>query len=77
LYKGEIATGETTVDLLMRLIHNSLVQKYNYQWIHSTTGEISYIRFQIALKENKSLFREFTVRPHINQAKISSEQTEW
>lgn len=42
---------------------NSLIQKYNYQWIHSTTGEIPYIRFQRALKENKSLFREFAVRP--------------
>jgi len=44
-------------------ILNSLIQKFNYQWIHSTTGEIPYMRFQRALKENKSLFREFTVRP--------------
>ena len=44
-------------------ILNSLIQKYNYQWIHSTTGEIPYRRFQRALKENRSLFREFTVRP--------------
>ena len=46
-----------------QLVLNSLIQKYNYQWIHSTTGEIPYIRFQRALKENKSLFREFAVRP--------------
>jgi len=44
-------------------ILNSLIQKYNYQWIHSTTREIPYRRFQRALKENKSLFREFSVRP--------------
>ena len=46
-----------------QLVLNGLIQKYNYQWIHSTTGEIPYIRFQRALKENKSLFREFAVRP--------------
>ena len=46
-----------------QLVLNSLIQKYNYKWIHSTTGEIPYIRFQRALKENKSLFREFIVRP--------------
>ena len=46
-----------------QLILNSLIQKYNHQWIHSTTGEIPYIRFQRAYAENKSLFREFAVRP--------------
>jgi len=46
-----------------QLVLNSLIQKYNHQWVHSTTGEIPYIRFQRALKENKSLFREFAVRP--------------
>jgi len=46
-----------------QLVLNSLIQKYNYQWIHSTTGEIPYIRFQRALKEKKSLFREFRIRP--------------
>ena len=46
-----------------QLILNSLIQKYNYQWIHSTTGEIPYIRFQRAIKENRSLFRKFALRP--------------
>ncbi len=46
-----------------QLVLNSLIQKYNHQWMHSTTGEIPYIRFQRALKENKSSFREFAVRP--------------
>jgi len=49
----------------------SLIQKYNYQWIHSTTGEIPYIRFQRALKENKSLFREFAVRPPYKSIKVA------
>ena len=47
-----------------QLVLNSLIQKYNHQWIHSTTEEIPYImRFQRAYAENKSLFREFAVRP--------------
>jgi len=46
-----------------QLVLNSLIQKYNHQWIHSTTGEVPYIRFQRALKEKRSLFREFAVRP--------------
>jgi len=46
-----------------QLVLNSLIQEYNHQWIHSTTGEIPYIRFQRAYVENKSLFREFAVRP--------------
>ena len=52
-----------------QLILNSLIQKYNYQWIHSTTGEIPYIRFQRAYAENKSLFREFAVRPPYKSTK--------
>ena len=46
-----------------QLVLNSLIQEYNHQWIHSTVGEIPYIRFQRAYAENKSLFREFAVRP--------------
>jgi len=46
-----------------QLVLNNLIQKYNHQWIHSTTREIPYIRFQRAYTENKSLFREFSVRP--------------
>ena len=52
-----------------QLILNNLIQKYNYQWIHSTTGEIPYIRFQRAIKEKRSLFREFTIRPPFKSTK--------
>jgi hypothetical protein len=38
------------------------VQQYNYHRVHSTTGEVPYCRFQRALKEQKSLFREFKIR---------------
>jgi len=46
-----------------QLILNNLTQKYNYRIVHSTTREIPYIRFQRALREKRSLFREFTIRP--------------
>ena len=46
-----------------QLILNYLVQRYNFRIVHSTTGEIPYIRFQRAIREKRSLFREFRIRP--------------
>jgi len=46
-----------------QLILNNLIQKYNYKMVHSTTGEVPYIRFQRTLREKRSLFREFTISP--------------
>ncbi len=37
--------------------------EYNYKRIHSTTGEIPYLRYQRALKENKNVLRKFLVPP--------------
>lgn len=37
------------------------VTRYNYHQVHSTTGEIPIIRFERALKEKRSLFREFRI----------------
>ena len=39
------------------------VSRYNNHQVHSTTGEIPYLRFQRALDEKRSLFREFMVPP--------------
>ena len=39
------------------------VDRYNYHRLHSTTGEIPWVRFNRALKEKKSLLREFSIRP--------------
>ena len=36
---------------------------YNYKWIHSTTKEIPFIRYQRALKEKQSVLRQFIVPP--------------
>ena len=46
-----------------QLILNNLLQRYNYRIVHSTTGEIPYIRFQRAIREKRTLFREFRIRP--------------
>ena len=46
-----------------QLILNDLVQKYNYRIVHSTTGQIPYVRFQRAMREKRSLFREFRIIP--------------
>jgi len=45
------------------------VYRYNYHKVHSTTQEIPYLRFQRALKEKRSLFREFKVRPPFQSPK--------
>ncbi|MEW6041010.1 MAG: hypothetical protein AB1633_05775, partial [Elusimicrobiota bacterium] len=42
---------------------NCEVNRYNYRQVHSTTQEVPYYRFQRAIKEKKSLFREFKIRP--------------
>lgn len=43
----------------LRKILKELVFKYNHQWVHSTTKEIPIIRFENALKSNKSIFQPF------------------
>ena len=45
------------------------IHRYNYQQVHSTTQEIPYFRFQRALKEKRSLFREFKIKPPYKSAK--------
>jgi len=37
------------------------VDRYNNRQLHSTTGEIPILRFERALKEKRSLFREFEI----------------
>jgi len=51
----------------LRKILKELVYKYNCQWVHSTTEEIPIIRFENAIKDNKSIFKPFKL--------IKAEQT--
>ena len=46
-----------------QIILNQEMNRYNYHQVHSTTGEIPFQRFQRALKEKVSLFREFSIKP--------------
>jgi hypothetical protein len=48
---------------------NYEIHRYNYKQVHSTTQEVLYFRFQRALEENRSLFREFHVRPPFQSVK--------
>jgi hypothetical protein len=48
---------------------NYEIHRYNYRQIHSTTREVPYFRFQRALEEKRSLFREFKVRPPFQSVK--------
>jgi transposase len=45
------------------------IHRYNYRQVHSTTQEIPYFRFQRALKQKQSLFREFKISPPYQSAK--------
>jgi len=48
---------------------NKELHRYNYRQVHSTTQEVPYFRFQRALKEGKSLFREFKISPPYQSVK--------
>jgi hypothetical protein len=50
-------------------ILNQEIYRYNYRQVHSTTQEVPYLRFQQALQNKKSLFREFAIRPPYQSAK--------
>jgi len=50
----------------LRQILEELVYTYNTKWVHSTTKEIPIIRFENAIRQNKSLFKPFMLNK-INQ----------
>jgi len=62
--REDITDIKPTQQVLRQEIH-----RYNYQQVHSTTQEIPYFRFQRALKEKQSLFREFKISPPYKSVK--------
>lgn len=56
------------IKLAQQILRQELYQ-YNYRQVHSTTQEIPYFRFQKALKQKQSLFREFKIPPPFQSAK--------
>jgi len=49
-----------TIKEAKKVLENELT-RYNYHQVHSTTGEIPILRFERAVKEKKSLFRDFKI----------------
>ena len=58
----------TEIKQAQRVLNHELY-RYNHQQVHSTTQEIPYLRFQKALKEKRSLFRPFQIKPPYQSAK--------
>ena len=58
----------TQIQQAQRILNQELL-RYNHHQVHSTTQEIPYLRFQRALKEKQSLFREFKIRPPFQSIK--------
>lgn len=52
--------GIETIEEAGKVLENEAT-RYNYHQVHSTTGEVPILRFERAIKEKKSLFREFTI----------------
>lgn len=52
----------TTIKQAQKIL-NLEVYRYNHRQVHSTTGEIPYLRFQRAMKDKLSLFRSFSIKP--------------
>lgn len=52
----------TTIEEAQKVLEEE-AERYNYHQVHSTTGEIPIIRFQRAVEEKKSLFRELIMPP--------------
>jgi hypothetical protein len=62
--REDIADIQPAQQILRQEVHH-----YNYRQVHSTTQEIPYSRFQRALKESRSLFREFKIPPPFQSPK--------
>jgi hypothetical protein len=45
------------------------LHQYNYKRVHSTTGQIPYLRFRKAIKAKQSLFRPFALPPPLRSVK--------
>ena len=58
----------TKINQAQRVLNHELY-RYNHRQVHSTTQEIPYLRFQNALKEKRSLFRAFQIKPPYQSVK--------
>jgi hypothetical protein len=44
------------------------IQRYNFRQVHFTTLEVPFFRLQKALKEKRTLFRQFKIKPPYKSA---------
>lgn len=58
----------THIQQAQKILNQELL-RYNHHQVHSTTQQIPYLRFQRALKEKQSLFREFKITPPFQSVK--------
>lgn len=52
-----------------RKVLKELVYQYNHKWVHSTTKQIPMMRLENAVREGKSLFRPFVIKPPYQSSK--------
>lgn len=62
--KNNITSIEKIRKVLKKLVH-----KYNYQWVHSTTGEIPAIKLRKAIRDRKTMFRPFKIKKPFKSSK--------
>lgn len=60
--------GVTKIEIGREILKQE-VSAYNERWLHSTTKEIPDIRFSRAIREKKSLFKDFTIKPPFKSVK--------
>lgn len=60
---------DTTDIRRARTLLQQEISRYNFRQVHSTTLEIPHLRFQKALREKKSLFRQFKINPPFQSVK--------
>jgi len=58
--RGCAREGIKTIEEAEQVLEKEMT-RYNYHQVHSTTGEIPILRFERAIREKKSLFREFKI----------------
>lgn len=63
-----VRRGVTTITEARKILKYE-IEQYNWKRVHSTTGEVPMYRLQRAIKEQKTLFRDFVLKPPFQSVK--------
>jgi len=63
-----VRKGITSIEDARKILQYE-VEQYNWKRVHSTTHEVPMLRFQRAIKEQKTLFRSFVLKPPLQSVK--------